>query len=172
MFKKLLSMLFGIVLIGNVISARCIDLDFNDADVCFDIEKQDSNTFEVNTDITNTNGATAIICQLQLPDWVLKNVSANDCNTTFDYDDNDIWKIAGYISINGERLTFQEFYDFDNGEWDSYSSNDEDLDDFEFDGDTTPDDNKRETIKITAVNDNGSRIREYKFRLRTRCIFR
>jgi len=53
------------------------------------------------------------------------------------------------ITVDDGDIDNDEDYDVN---W-SNSSN-EDLDDFEFDGDTTPDDNKRETIKITAVNDN------------------
>ncbi|HRX63771.1 MAG TPA: hypothetical protein P5060_01565, partial [Candidatus Absconditabacterales bacterium] len=64
------------------------------------------------------------------PGGELFNVGA--CNGDFEVDNDDTRKVKIYINMNGDHETIEEYYDFDDGERSNGSSNDDDLDEFEF----------------------------------------
>lgn len=167
MFKKAsYVLLLALIFIGGTYVSACENMSFDDADVCINIDKDGSN-YELNTNI-DTNTDVAITCHILLPDGEDRNISKNNCQWTFTYDDENTEKIKLYVIVNGEYDTLEEYYNFDRWERkDDYNNSNEDLDDFELDAsDTTPNENKDIDITIKAIDRHNDTITNYDGKVR------
>ena len=148
--------------------AGCLEIDFNDATLCIDIDHNYGDTFELNTDISNESWTPEFKCDILLPDNTLRDVSGNnDCQGDFEYDDNDIGKIKLYIRVNNEYDTLEEMYDFD--DYDRTEDEDDDgerwdIEEFEVELEDEEEDPETWTyyeINITAIDDDGNTVEDY-----------
>jgi hypothetical protein len=157
-------MVFGLTMLWSVSHATsCLNLSFDDADVCIWIDK-DGDNYQLTTDIDNTsNTSLALVCHILLPDGQDRNVSANSCQGDFKYYDEDTAKVKLYVIVNGEYKTIEEDYDFDVGDRDeNASSSTEDLDNFYLTlSDTTPSIDQSITLTIEARDADDSTITDY-----------
>ena len=95
-------------------NSDCEDMSFTDADVCISIEKESNNRFQVDADVTDTNGTVSLLCDILLPNNNLVNVGA--CNGDFTYNGDDERTIKLYVRVNQQYKTLEATYDFDEGE--------------------------------------------------------
>ncbi|AHB41537.1 hypothetical protein P148_SR1C00001G0747 [candidate division SR1 bacterium RAAC1_SR1_1] len=181
-FGILLLALFS--LIGSTTFASdCKQVEFENGDgrVCVNIEKDDDETFQLETDIEKGNGA--LRCGILLSNNTYKEIAG--CNNEFFVSNSKEQLIKLYIKLGSEyptdwdgkpnnkteRLFPQWMYDFEEGEWtDGISNNDDDDDDndagdvdnfYVTTDDTTPSINQRVDLKIKARDSDNGTVTDY-----------
>lgn len=151
-------------------NSNCEDMSFSDADVCISIEKESSNRFQVDADLSDTNGTVSLLCDVLLPNNNLVNVGA--CNGEFTYNGDDERTIKVYVRVNNQYKTLEAKYDFDEGErTDRIDDNDHnnnnnssngDLDDFDIRvSPSTPESDEWADVTLEAVDSDGDTIDDY-----------
>jgi len=122
--------------------------------VCVDIDKIWSNTYELNSEISDYQWAwtPSLRCSYQLPSWERDEAWA--CNWSFYYNSNRTSNLKLYVWLDEEYWEIYEYYDFDDGERSDWSSSNNDLDEFDFYyvEDDSPDKDERTTVRIKALD--------------------
>ncbi len=152
-------------------ASNCEEIEFDDATVCVDVEKETSSRFQVDIDVSDTNGAVSILCDVMPPSRQLQNVGA--CNGEFTYNGNAN-TILIYVRVNTDYKTLEGKYDFDDGEWieeleerdDNGSNNNNnsngDLDDFDITmSPTTPETDEWTDVTIEAIDSDEDTVDDY-----------
>ena len=162
--KKLLALLillgWSYLLSSSVFAKDCLDLSFTDGDICINIDKDDDE-YTLDADLSDTNWTVSLKCDVLLPDNTLKNVWA--CDGSFTYSKEDSRKIKLYVRLNNEYKTKEAYYNFDDWErWSSSSNNNWDLDNFDLTADdTTPSTSQRVDLTIEARDDSDDTVTDY-----------
>ena len=152
-------------------ASNCEEIEFDDATVCVDVEKETSSRFQVDIDVSDTNGAVSILCDVMPPSRQLQNVGA--CNGEFTYNGNANTRLI-YVRVNTDYKTLEGKYDFDDGEWieeleerdDNGSNNNNnsngDLDDFDITmSPTTPETDEWTDVTIEAIDSDEDTVDDY-----------
>jgi hypothetical protein len=165
MFKKILVLIAGLSALISI-AFGCMELNFNDADICVDIDHISSDTFKLNTEIdNNTSSSLAVICHILLPNWDNQNLSTNWCQGEFEYNSNKSEKIKLYVLVNNEYKTLEKYYDFGNYERadnSNSSSSSSDLEEFKMTfSNTKPNINQSITLSLEALDEDGDKITDY-----------
>ncbi len=168
MKKTFYSMFLAFILIAGAYASACATMNFDDADICINIDKDGWNyTLETNIE-ANTN--IAITCNILLPNGSNRNISNNNCQWSFEYSHHNTEKVKLYVVVNGQYKTIEKYYDFDQWKRDgdtTTTTTNGDLDDFSITvSDTTPDKNQRVDFSINALDINNDTITNYEGKVR------
>ena len=177
MKKLLVAMLLlaGTGSIGtNSFASDCKNVDFDNGNVCVNIEKVSGETFRLTTDTSNG----ILRCGVLLADKPYKDVACN--GGTFSVNDLDTQLIKIFIKQGSEvpsdwedkpstasKWLFPQWnYDFDNEEWEdsgsSSSSSNGDVEDFTITlADSTPSEDEEVKLTIKAIDSSDDTVTDY-----------